>query len=157
MAGDREISNAGLYGLMVGMLLTGAANTLFMKYMDDEIVDRPKIGDNFNHPYMQSIIMFIGEFTVLGAYAIKVYCFRKVSDEDEEEIVTSPGTRQAEQAKLRTNINPLLLAIPAALDTCGSTIMFVGLTMCAASIYQMLRGFVVVITAALAWMFLGQK
>ena len=72
-------------------------------------------------------------------------------------MVSSPGTQMAEQAQLKTSVNPLLLAIPAAFDCCGSTIMFVGLTMCAASIYQMLRGFVVVVTAALAWMFLGQK
>lgn len=35
----------------------------------------------------------------------------------------------------RTDVNPLLLAIPAALDVCGSTLMNVALTMTAASIY----------------------
>ena len=50
-----------------------------------------------------------------------------------------------------------MLAIPASFDFCGSTLMFIGLTMCAASIYQMMRGLIVVITAALAFFFLGQK
>jgi hypothetical protein len=35
----------------------------------------------------------------------------------------------------KTNINPVLMAIPAAFDTCGSTLMNIALTMCAASIY----------------------
>ena len=102
--------------------------------------------------------MFIGEFTCLAAYGVKKYCCTKKVETDEgEKMVTSPGTQQAEEAQLKTSVNPLLLAIPAALDCCGSTIMFVGLTMCAASIYQMLRGFVVVVTATLATIFLGQK
>jgi uncharacterized membrane protein len=35
--------------------------------------------------------------------------------------------------------------------------MFVALTMCAASIYQMMRGIIVVITAGMAMVFLGKK
>lgn len=35
--------------------------------------------------------------------------------------------------------------------------MFVALTMCAASIYQMMRGIIVVITAGMAMLFLGRK
>lgn len=35
--------------------------------------------------------------------------------------------------------------------------MFIALTMCAASVYQMMRGFIVVITAFMAMVFLGRK
>ena len=35
--------------------------------------------------------------------------------------------------------------------------MFVALTMCAASVYQMMRGIIVVITALFALIFLGKK
>jgi len=35
--------------------------------------------------------------------------------------------------------------------------MFVALTMCAASIYQMMRGIIVVVTAGMAMAFLGRK
>ena len=51
----------------------------------------------------------------------------------------------------------MLLAIPAACDFCGTTLMFVALTMCAASIYQMMRGIIVVVTAGMAMAFLGRK
>lgn len=63
----------------------------------------------------------------------------------------------AQQTQLKTNINPLLLAIPASFDFCGSTLMFVALTQCAASVYQMMRGIIVVITAGMAMVFLGRK
>jgi drug/metabolite transporter (DMT)-like permease len=69
----------------------------------------------------------------------------------------SPGTKQAEQVKQLTNINPLWIAIPASCDFCGSTLMFVALTMTPASVYQMMRGIIVVITALMSICFLGRK
>ena len=104
--------------------------------------------------------MFFGEFTCLGVYFLKTaLCSKKSKSEDDEELVTpaSPGTKMAEKANLKKSVNPLLLAIPATFDFCGSTIMFIGLTMTAASIYQMMRGAIVLITSAMAWLFLGQK
>lgn len=105
--------------------------------------------------------MFVGELCCLGAYALRLLLCkpkRPTDDESEgEEVPLSPGAREANKVQLKTKINPLLLAIPAAFDICGSTLMFVGLTQCAASIYQMMRGAIVVITAAMAMIFLGRK
>ena len=64
---------------------------------------------------------------------------------------------QAEEQKLSQNCNPLLLAIPATCDFCGSTLMFIALTMVDASVYQMMRGIIVVVTALMALIFLGKK
>ena len=96
-------------------------------------------------------------------YGLKTQCSKKKKTDDEEQLTTdgsiplSPGTKMAQQTKLKTDINPLLLAIPATFDFCGSTLMFVALTQCAASVYQMMRGAIVVITAAMAVIFLGRK
>ena len=62
----------------------------------------------------------------------------------------------AEQVKLKTNVNPLWLAIPASCDVCGSTLSFFALTMCAASVYQMIRGIIVLVVAGMAKVFLGK-
>lgn len=51
----------------------------------------------------------------------------------------------------------MLIAIPALFDICGSSLMFIALTMTAASVYQMMRGVIVVITAFMAIQFLGRK
>jgi drug/metabolite transporter (DMT)-like permease len=72
-------------------------------------------------------------------------------------MLLSPGAHAAKQMNLKTKINPLLLAIPAACDVIGSTLMNIALTQTAASIYQMIRGIIVLITAAMAMMFLKKK
>lgn len=48
---------------------------------------------------------------------------------------SSPGTQVANTIHLKTNINPLLLAIPAMFDIIASTLMNIALTMVAASVY----------------------
>lgn len=58
---------------------------------------------------------------------------------------------------LKTSINPLLLAIPAGFDIIASTLMDIALTMVAASVYQMLRGMIIIITAGMSIMFLKRK
>jgi drug/metabolite transporter (DMT)-like permease len=55
------------------------------------------------------------------------------------------------------NPSPLLLAIPAAFDFTASSLMFIALTMTPASVYQMMRGFVTVITALMSIIFLKKK
>ena len=55
---------------------------------------------------------------------------------------------------MKTKINPLWLAIPASCDIIGSTLSFIALTMCAASVYQMMRGIIVIIVAGMAKVFL---
>jgi len=76
---------------------------------------------------------------------------------ENEEIPMSPGTKDANKVQLKTKINPLLLAIPASCDLCGSTCMFIALTQCAPSVYQMCRGVIVVITAFFSVVFLKRK
>lgn len=157
MAEDK-ISKGALYTIMGFMLIFGAANTLVMKYMDDAIVDGDK--KTFRHPFFQCSLMFFGEFCCLGVYFIKTGCAKKEPDpEDPEQMVApaSPGTKLAVESGMKTKVNPFLLAIPAAFDFCGSTLMFIGLSMCAASIYQMMRGAIVLITALMAFIFLGRK
>ena len=63
----------------------------------------------------------------------------------------------AGQKQLKMNPSPLLLAIPAAFDFTASSLMFVALTMTPASIYQMMRGFVTVVTAFFSVVFLKKK
>ena len=103
--------------------------------------------------------MFVGEFTCLAVFFIRRQMNKKslVEDDEEQEIPLSPGTQMAKKTQQKTTINPLYLAIPATFDLCGSTTMFIGLTQCASSIYQMMRGFIVVITSILAVLFLGRK
>lgn len=82
--------------------------------------------------------MFVGEIFCLFVYGVK----RMFSSD------SNSG---------RGTVNPFYVAVPAMFDICGSSLMFVALTMCAASVYQMMRGVIVVITAFMALIFLGKK
>lgn len=97
--------------------------------------------------------MFLGELCVLGAFFISEALKKRKAATDP----ASPGTIAAEQTNLKTKINPFWLAIPGSCDFFGSTIMFVSLLMVPASVYQMLRGAIVIITALLAVIFLKKK
>merc|ERR1712167_428862 len=121
------------------MLVFGTLNTVVMKMQDDVVVGKNPDGTprTFNHPYFQCAIMFVGEFFCFFVYGVK----RMFSSSS----TTGRGT-----------INPFSVAIPAMFDICGSSLMFVALTMCAASVYQMMRGVIVVITAIMALIFLGR-
>ena len=83
--------------------------------------------------------MFVGELFCLILFAFKRFLFG--------------GSNTSDESK----INPLAIAVPALFDICGSSLMFIALTMCAASVYQMMRGVIVVITAIMALTFLGRK
>ena len=72
-------------------------------------------------------------------------------------MLLSPGTQQAGEQQLKMNPSPLLMAIPALCDFCGSTLMFIALTMVPASVYQMMRGFINVVTPFLSIIFLKRK
>ena len=76
---------------------------------------------------------------------------------DNPDVLLSPGAQVAKKKALPTNINPLLIAIPASCDFCGSSLMFVALTMVPASVYQMMRGIIVVITCIFSVIFLKKK
>lgn len=123
------------------MLVFGTLNTVIMKMQDEVVVGTNADGtpNKFTHPYFQCAVMFIGEIFCLFLYGVKRL------------FASSEGSSG------REGLNPLVIAFPAMFDICGSSLMFVALTMCAASVYQMMRGVIVVITALMAMYFLGRR
>ena len=53
--------------------------------------------------------------------------------------------------------NPFVIGLPAIFDLCASCMVFLALTMTAASVLQMLSSFIVIINAIMAVQFLGRK
>lgn len=99
----------------------------------------------------QTSTMFVGESLCMIVYLILIRPSEQNTD------AASPGKRAADSHGLKTHINPLLLAIPACFDIIGSTLMFIGLTQSAASVYQMMRGAIVIVTSLFSVLFLGRK
>lgn len=101
--------------------------------------------------------MFLGELSVFGAYNIKKCYLAYRAKNNISEAPMSPGAVRAGEKQLKMNPSPFLLAIPAAFDFTASSLMFIALTMTPASIYQMMRGSVTVITALFSIIFLKKK
>lgn len=125
------ISKPALYGIMLGMLLTGTCNTMVMKFQDDTFSEC----NYFTHPYMQGMFMFLGEFVCFGLLFIKRAIYGDENAPKDTAVPLSPGMTQAVEKKKLTKINPLWLALPASCDFCASTLMFIALTMVPPSVY----------------------
>ena len=141
------------YTVMLGMLIFGTANIL----IQDAQLKTKADGNYFTHPYMQCAFMFVGELSVFLAYGGKKFMYARKQRENPAQAPMSPGVQAAGQKQLKMNPSPLLLAIPAAFDFTASSLMFIALTMTPASVYQMMRGFVTVITALMSIVFLKKK
>lgn len=101
--------------------------------------------------------MFIGELLCLVAYGVKELF--KWRQRRRELVLMVDTAEEYKQGSIPTKrkINPFLLAIPASFDIIASTMMNIALTMVAASVYQMLRGMKVLVTAVLSIIFLKKK
>lgn len=125
------------------MVVTGSINTLSTKWADRELavgLDGPP-ARHFDHPFLQAVGMFIGEFSCLVVF----HCMRC--------ILHFSGRRMEVGTQ---NFNPLIF-LPAALcDMCGTSLMYIGLNLTFASSFQMLRGAVIIFTALLSVAFLGR-
>ena len=115
--------------LSIFYVLAGASNAGFSKY----IVSQVSLGRKFSHSWFLNLVMFIGESMGIPVF----YLFFRKKEKSEEE-------KKEEEEK--PEINKFLLAIPGFLDTCSTGLANIGLILLPASIYQMLKGSLIVMT-----------
>jgi hypothetical protein len=63
-----KLTGFPLYMVMLGMLISGTANTILMKVQNQTVAN----GMKFSHPFVQCAVMFIGEFLCLFVYGGKL-------------------------------------------------------------------------------------
>ncbi|XP_031848551.1 transport and golgi organization 9 [Nomia melanderi] len=131
------------------MVVSGSFNTLSVKYADRQVIKgedgQPR---HFNHPFMQSSFMFIGEMLCLVVFKVVYNYYSRRDDGSVDNNRLTKGSRV---------FNPLILFIPALCDTCATSLMYIGLNMTYASSFQMLRGAVIIFTAILSMGYLNRK
>ena len=86
MSDKPSISKGKLYGIMCGMLIFGTINTLLQKWQDQT----EALGHDFTHPYLQTAVMFSGEFCCMDIFVIKRHMDNKKKAEGQD-IMLSPG------------------------------------------------------------------
>ena len=156
--------------LAVGMLITGSINTLSTKAADLQTATN-RYGNNayFSHPFVQAVGMFVGELSCLFVYTVLSY--RAHSSNDATFKRAKPHSK-------------FIFLIPALCDMtavrrggCGpppplplraltpplqhfrrpqTSVMYVGLSLTSSSMFQMLRGSVVIFTATFSRIFLNK-
>eukprot|EP00727_Mastigamoeba_balamuthi_P006182 m51a1_g2183 putative transmembrane protein c2orf18 homolog (429) ;mRNA; f:106021-107785 len=133
--------------LELGMLLTGCLNTILSKAQNNSY-SRGWGGKEhqWSHPWSQSLFMFWGEFLCLLAFITT-------------RLAPWESEKKAEERKPMSWLDKLapILIVPTFLDLLGSSIAGIGLLYCTASVWQMLRGSIIVFTCILSTIFLKRK
>ena len=135
-----------LYILMGVMLASGTVNTIVAKFQDSMSSD----GKTFNHPYFQTASMFVGELMCLLFF----YFMKLVSKKPEDQLLPPDSKPPVKKKGCVGYLGPFIFALPAVFDLSASTLMMVGLGLTAASVYQMMRGLIVVVVALYSVVFL---
>jgi len=134
------------------MVITGTLNTVFLKLQNsafERILNQP-----FSHPWFQSILMFIGEFyCALLWLCLKGYFRRSEQLERERALAQNP---HMEDVSL-PDAPPWLFMISCGCDLIGSTLLNFALLNMAGSIFQMLRGGIIIVTCVFMIIFLKKS
>jgi drug/metabolite transporter (DMT)-like permease len=129
MPEKKGIAGAAAVMLILGFLATGSANTLTTKWADN--LSAKDLNGNviqFSHPFVQALGMFFGEAACYFVYLFDRWNTRRQGKTFSE---ATPG------------YHPLLFWGPALCDVFATSIMYFGLVFISSSVYQMMRGLVV--------------
>ncbi|CAG8762674.1 17656_t:CDS:2, partial [Cetraspora pellucida] len=172
--------------LVAGMLISGVCNTILNKLQDMQCVSHCEDRDHskreyFEQPVWQTLNMFVGEtLCFIAAYFLLYWehSQKKILLPTHEPLeVESTLTNDSETIIENGSVNPpikvdddyrgpseemsgwtvFLFWLPTMCDIMGTTFMNVGLIYTSASVYQMLRGAVVLFTGSFSVLFLRRR
>ena len=133
--------------LSIFYVLAGACNAGFNKY----IVSQEALGLKFSHGWFLNLVMFVGESMGIPVFYL-FFNKKKSPKENNDDTKHIQGDQQetieeeVEEEEKKPEINKFLLAIPGFLDTCSTGLANIGLILLPASIYQMLKGSLIIMT-----------
>jgi len=122
---------------MAVMLITGAANTILMKYQVMQVVPLSPGGEatGFEHPFFQTVLMMLGELACLGVF----YYNKRGAAAPAQEVPS------------------WVFLVPCVCDWTATTLVNAAYILLAASVIQMTRGAIVIFTCLFSMIFLGRK
>lgn len=124
---------------MLIMLISGALNTILMKFMVmQKVPTSPGAeGEGFEQPYFQTLLMMVGEFLCL----IYFYCSSGFKD----------------QSLKFEEVPKSIFAVACLFDWTATTLVNMAYVCIPASVVQMTRGAIVIFTCVLSVFFLGRR
>jgi drug/metabolite transporter (DMT)-like permease len=148
-----------------GLLVCGTLNVFLTKYQDTICIENCNKSQQeyvyFNQPMLQTLNMFIGEILCLIIFYFNKNetCIQlnEMGTENEQLFeIESTDTYYENDIDEIESKNYILLLFPALCDSLSSTLMNIGLIFVSVSMYQMLRGSIVIFTAIISVLFLNQ-
>ncbi|XP_054265967.1 solute carrier family 35 member F6-like [Macrosteles quadrilineatus] len=141
------------YQIILGvvMVITGSLNTLTTKWADKlSAAGSDGVVRQFDHPFLQSSTMFLGEIYCLLAFKLILFyqIYKQRQGNSYEESTATRGNQE---------FNPMIFLPPALCDMVATSLMYIGLNLTHASSFQMLRGSVIVFVALLSMAFLERQ
>lgn len=147
------------------MLIAGCGNSLLSKFQDLQCVENCNgpVSDQkfFDQPVFQTVQMFLAEAMVILVVLFNKWQTKRAhgdyqeiqtEEENDDGTIATEGRPQEMSGK-----RVLWLALPATCDICGTTLMNIGLLVVPVSIYQMVRGSIVLFVGAFSIIFLKRK
>jgi drug/metabolite transporter (DMT)-like permease len=154
MAQNDEGLGNKYYFMLVFMVISGTFNTVFTKLQNSYY--EKILGVPFNHPWVQTIQMFIGEFYCAIAWLFVRQRFMK-----EEEVERIKKINDTEEGAIvepeKPETKPWLFMISCSCDIIGTTLLNFALLNMSGSVFQMLRGGIIIFTCGFMIIFLGKK
>ena len=144
------------YSCIPGMLLFGTATVTIQKFVFD-VTATGRGGDvhKFKKPWFQTESMFVGMLSCLIVFEIirmTRKCKANKKTDAEAQLVSA-----AEDDSIQHCKHYFYVAAPAMCDLCATSLMNIGLFYLDASIWQMLRGSMVIFSAIMTIIFLKRK
>ncbi|KAK7481163.1 hypothetical protein BaRGS_00027596 [Batillaria attramentaria] len=149
--------------LMIGMLVTGSINTISKKAQNDCNVKGYPNGTanntatvhSFDHPWFQTWIMFIGECSCLIGLGLARR--REKKQFIKEMNWAAQLGREPEAPPSHPRVFQWVFLLPTVCDLIGTSLAGIGLLYVDASVWQMLRGSIIIFAGILSKIFLKRK
>ncbi|EER15063.1 conserved hypothetical protein [Perkinsus marinus ATCC 50983] len=129
-------------------LLAGSANSIIEKMMfQSSGIGIDGMTHFFQKPWYMSLVMFVAMLLALPMY----YCLRQKSDKRPSNTLPESGSSNIGLRMCFT------VCIPSIFDLLGSSLQAIGLVYTPVSVYQMLKGSILLFSALFSVLFLGRK
>lgn len=133
-----------------GMLFFGTCTVVTQKFLFEQRGQGRDIYPvhNFNKPWFQTVSMFVGMFSALLVYEIQRILGKKKQNEGELQSAIDDSISSEAPTKDNSHLKMyFVVAVPACCDLVATTLMNIGLLYIQASVWQMLRGSMVLFSS----------
>ena len=162
MTQNQEKSKFKFYILIFSFIMTGSANTILNKYMLSTESKETKFDI---HPWFITFGMFIGESFSLILYYFSIKNKKNKNKtienltelKEDNNLINSKNSLNTENSAEKKIPKCYIFMIPALCDFFGSTIATFGLVYLSSSIYQMMRGILIIFVMILSIIILKSK